>query len=407
MKLFSTKTLLLASVLSTHLYANSIVADFLSATKNITLQENETLESIYQRNAFKSSYIDKARVSIEHSHFSDVERDYSLRLYTNNPIDIENQKKIFNIEKKLNLNEKNIDTLSTIRERYQLLSELIYKYSLITLLDAEIEFQQNALKKSAYYIENESDVMKVYKNKEKLQDMKLEKAKLHLQYNNLLSQIEQLLEDQKREDIENAINLSLLLSPYSVATFISENIDPNNSDILESHPILERNFDKVRLEEQKIKAIEDKNNIKLDYIGFKYDDSKKSKNAFSVDVAVEIPISHESQKIVNEKIKLLKSKERVLKNRAKIKNKISILQQEIKELLQYFHKVDAQLNETAPRKNGMYAYKLYDNMEKRNIKLKKERSKIAYQLIEKYISFLYWSNNLKNTNFYTLFQHNK
>jgi hypothetical protein len=176
---------------------------------------------------------------------------------------------------------------------------------------------------------------------------------------------------------------------------------------LESHPILERNFDKVRLEEQKIKTIQDKDNIKLDYVGFKYDDSKKSKNAFSVDVAVEIPISNESQKIINEKIKLLKSKERVLKNRQKIKNKISILQQEIKGLIEYFYKVDAQLNGTSPRKNSTYAYKLYEDMEKRNIKLKKERTKIAYQIMQKYISFLYWSNNITNTNFYTLFQYNK
>jgi len=405
MKLFSKKTLLFISVLSTHLTANSIVNDFLFSKQSI--QNSESIESIYQNNEFQKSYIEKARLSIEHSHFSDVERDYSLRLYTKSVSEIENEKNLYFLEKDLNLNKQYINYLNTLKQRYEVFLELVYRYNLISLIDEEINFREEVLNKAKYFIDNKSDISSVYSKKIALSDTRLSKSRLQYRYNNILSQIKQVIENKDTKDIEKEINLSLFLSPYSCIDFISKNLDNNISLSADNNPFLKNSINRVHLTQQKLKSTEIDNDIKLDNIELKYDDSKKRKNALSVSIGIEIPFSEDRTKNIKNKIKLLTEKQKLIQNRQKIANKVSNLKKEINEYINYFNEIDVQISDNIPKKSNFYSYKLFTDMKKREIKLKKERSKIVYQIAQKYISFLYWSNTIEDTKFNTLFQHNQ
>jgi hypothetical protein len=407
MKLFSKKTLLFISILSTQLTANSIVDDFLFTDQSTINQNGESIKSIYQNNEFQNSYIEKARLSIEHSHFSDVERDYSLRLYTKSFSEVENEKNLYFLEKNLYLNKEYINSLNILKQRYDVLLDLIYKYTLINLIDEEINFKKEALKKAKFFIDNKSDISAVYSKKVALSDSKLSKSKLQYKYNNTLSKIEQILKNRDRKDIEKEMNLSLFLAPFNCINFISKNLENNMSATEDNNLFLKESINKFYLTQQKLKFTEIENDIKLNNVELKYDDSKKRKNAMSISIGIEIPFSENRAKNIKNKIKVLTAKQKSIQNHQKITDKISYLKKEIKEYINYFNEIDAQISDNTPKKSNFYSYKLFTDMKKREIKLKKERSKIVYQIAQKYIALLYWSNTIEDTKFNTLFQHNQ
>lgn len=403
MKRFLKKVLLFSSLLLTGLSAGSVVTDFLLATESDIDTQYRSIASLYEESAPKYNYLDKARVSVRHSHFSDIEREYALRLYAKSPADLENETKSYALEKRLALSDENIALLNIRRQRYEVVLELLYKYSLLQLVDDKIRFEKEILHNARYFTQSESDITTVYKKKEALNDTKLEQSRVQMEYNGLLTEIAQTVSKENKA-IEKELNLLLFSPAYALIDHISKNFDDNVSVSVDENPILVKSFERVDLARQKVKSQQDKSGIKLDYVGLKYDDSKKSKNAFAVDVAVEIPLSKDTTRIVSEKVKLFKNRQKAEDNRKKILQKISRLHHEIKDLIGYFYTVDSQIKETIPRKNNYYAYKLYESMKKRDLRLRKERLKVAYKTAQKYVAWLYWSNKLHETDFSKLLQ---
>jgi len=404
MKRFLKKVLLFSPLLLTGLSAGSVVTDFLSAADSDIDVKYRGIASLYEENVPQQyDYIDKARVSVRHSHFSDIEREYALRLYAKSPADLENETKSYALEKRLALSDENIALLNIRRQRYEAVLELLYKYSVLQLLDDTMRFEKEALHNARYFAQNESDITAVYKKREALRDTELEQSRLQMEYNALLTEIAQTV-GKENEAVEKELNLLLFSPAYALIDHISANLDSNVSVAVDENPIVVKSLERVDLARQKVKSEQDKSGIKLDYVGLKYDDSKKSKNAFAVDVAVEIPLSKDTRKIVSEKVKLFKNRQKAEENRKKIVQKISGLRHELKDLISYFYVVDRQIQDTKPRKNNYYAFKLYESMKKRDLRLRKERLKVAWKTAQKYVAWLYWSNKLHETDFSKLLQ---
>jgi len=404
MKSILKNLLFLLALLPVYLSADTLIDNYLSAEESDVTAQSKEVASLYQKYQPDNSYIEKARLSVRHSHFSDVERDYALRLYAKDPAEMRHKREIHALEERLALTDGAVRLLNIRRDRYETLLDLLYTYSRIRLLDDEIAFGKEALRKAKYLVQNASDITAVYKKKEALSDARLRRESLQMQFDALLGDIVEVTGVKKTSEIEKSINLLLFVSPYSVVDFISSDIENNNSLLAEEHPVVVKDVEATKLVEQKVKSAEDENGIRLDYVGLKYNDSKKSKNAFAVDVAVEIPFAKDTEKILSQKVKLLKKRQKALQNRKKIARKREGLKHEIRNLIHYFHALDAQISETVPRKKNYYAYKLYESMQKRNLRLQKDRLKVSYRIAQKYIELLYWSNRLHSNKFAKLLQ---
>ncbi len=404
MKRLLKKVLFFAPLLLTGLSAGSVVMDFLSAADSDIDAKYRGIASLYEEDVPQFNYIDKARVSVRHSHFSDVEREYALRLYTKSLSDLQNETKSYALEKRLALSDGDIALLNIRRQRYEMLLELLYRYSELQLLDDKKRFEKEALHSMRYFAQSESDITGVYKRKEALRDIELAQSKLQMEYNALLTEIAQTV-NKKNEAVEKELNLSLFLPAYTLLDYIVADLDKNVSAAgVDENPIVVKSFERVNLARQRVKSEQDKSSVRLDYVGLKYDDSKKSKNAFAVDVAVEIPLSRDRRKIVREKVKLLKDRQKAEENRKKIVQKVSRLHHEVKDMMTYFYTLDSQIKETRPKKSNYYAFKLYESMKKRDLRLRKERLKVAWKTAQKYVAWLYWSNRLHETDFSKLLQ---
>ncbi len=195
---------------------------------------------------------------------------------------------------------------------------------------------------------------------------------------------------------------------YKVFIHISHNISKTNQLNLDNNILLKNDNYKLALVKQKVKSFKIQDDIKLDNIELKFNDSKKRKNALSFGFSVEIPISKNNSKLINEKVKLLALKNKINEDKINLVHKIAILKMQIHDTINYFAKIDDQINTgTLSSKRKHYTPKLLLKIKKKNIKLEKAKAKTFYQLLEQYLTLLYITDTVGNSNLKNMIQNSE
>ncbi len=387
------------------LNANSTIDDFLSEYETNTEEIISPDVSQPSENKFNFNIIEKAKLSVEHSHFSDVERDYEIKLYTKSFSEAENEEIIYNLKRDLFLKKDLLAKNKILKNRYETLIETIYQHRVITLINKEINIEKKNLKITKAMAEKESDILKIYNIQDDINNLNLKKFQLKQENNIFLENISLILNDININEIEKEISENIFINPSTVIDYISQNIDTLSVDIKNSL-FLKSNADKMNLSKHKLDLIESKNSLKLDSVRLKFDDSKKSKNAFSIGVSVEMPIASNDSKVMNEKLKFLSLQSKANKNIQNIQNRVKKLKIDIKYLSEYLKKIDNQINRSTISKdrNSYYKIKLSLKIKQKNIKLEKAKAKIVHQILQKYINILYMTDTIKESELKNLIQ---
>ncbi len=374
------------------LYA-SVIDDFLLVKNN----SNDT-DKVMQKFQFESSYIEKARVNVEQSHFSHPERDYALRLYTKSSQEIENEERLFNLNKEIYKEKNNLEKIDTLKNRYKILVETAYQSRLLHMLLDEMNFKQNTLDVRKNSLEKESDVINLYEIKKSINNTELQQLRYQQKHQRLLYKIGRVLGIEDLSLIRKEINQNIFSNPTKIINYISQDIKENNQ--LSSNLFSKNDNYKLELAKERTKTEKIKDQIKLDNIEVKFDDSKKMKNSLSVGLSIEIPISKNSADIAKEQLKLLSLKNKIDRNSNELKDKIIELKEDILFLIKYFNKTSTQIsNINLDDGQGTYPIKFILNIRKQNLKFEKEKAKTLYQITDKYINLLYLTNRLENSNF--------
>ncbi len=387
------KIYLLISVLTIQILNANLIDNFLHIDYDKDSSNNLLIDKEFDYN-----YIEKARVSIENSHFSDIERDYTIRLYTKSFSQVDNEEKIYNLTKKLYQGEIHIHKMDLIKDRYKILIETMYKNRLLHVLLEEMNFKQNSLDMKKNLLEKESDIITMYDIKKSINNIELEQLKEQRRYQKLLYKIQRILKIENLSTIREEINQHIFLKPYKIMEYINQNIEL----ILKSHTNLFsiNNINRLELAKEKMRSENIKDNMKLDNIEMKFDDSKKSKNALSVGLSIEIPIAKNSTNILKEQLKIFDIQNKIEKRNIDLNNRTIELTQDIKSLMNYFKRADIQKSKiNIDDKKNIYPIKFLLNIKKQHLKVEKEKTKTLYQILNKYITLLYLTNQLENSDF--------
>ncbi len=370
------------------LNASSVINDFLS------IENSDEIDTFLRESRFEKSYIDKARVTIEHSHFSDIEREYAIRVYTKSFDEVDNEEKLYNLNKDIYAEKNQLTKLDLLKNRYKILIETMYQNRLLHLLLNDMNLKQNSLDLRKSSLEKESDILKLHTIKQSINDTERQQLKYQQKYQRLLYKIQRILKVENLNNIREEINQNIFLDPYKIINYVSKNI--------ESNEILNQNIlsKKIALAEEKIHKERIKDTIKLNNIDIKFDDSKKRKNSLSIGVGIEIPIAKNNTNVLEEQLKLMSIKNKIEENNSKTKNRIIELKQDIEYLIDYFKKIDNQISKiNVDSEKSFYPIEFSLKIKKQNLKFEKEKAKTLYQMLNKYTTILYLTNRLKNSNF--------
>ena len=387
------KIYLLISVLTIQILNANLIDNFLHIDFNKDSSNNLLLDKKFDHN-----YIDKARINIEHSHFSDVERDYTIRLYTKSFSQVDNEEKIYNLNKKLYQEEIYLQKMDLIKDRYKVLIETMYQNRLLHVLLEEMNFKQNSLDMKKNLLEKESDIITLYEIKKSINNIELAQLKEQRKYQKLLYKIQRILKIENLFTIRREINQHIFLDPYKIMDYINQNIGSfpkSNINIFSKS-----NISKLELAKEKMRSENIKQKMKLDNIEMKFDDSKKSKNALSVGLSIEIPMAKNSTNILKEQLKIFNIQNKIEKIESNLNDKIIELTQDIKSLINYFKKVDIQKSKiNIKNKKNSYPIKFLLSIKKQHLKFEKEKTKTLYQILNKYVTLLYLTNQLETSDF--------
>ncbi len=389
----NSKAIIILILIHKLLSADSVIDNFFLS------EVDENIDAIISQKESNNKFglIEKAKLSVEHSHFSDVERDYTLKIYTKGFSEAKNEENIYNLRRDLFIKKGLLSKSKALRDKYKTLIEAIYQDRLLTLTNREIRIEKKNLKITKAMAEKESDILKIYNIQDNIDSLKLKKFQLKQEHNIFLENIS-LISNSEIKDIKREINDYIFTHSIKTTNYISQHIDTLSIDV-ENNILLNSDADKIRLSEHKIDLIKAKNGIKLDSIQLKYDDSKKSKNAFSVGLSIEVPIPPSNSKIMNEKLKFLSLKSKADKDSKSIQYRVKKLKIDIKYLSKYLKKINHQITKSniSTPKNSYYKIKLSLKMRQKSLKLEKRKSKILYQILQKYITILYIADKLEES----------
>jgi len=363
-----------------------------------TSQNTDTPAEILQ-DEYSDSFFEKARVGIEHSHFSDIEREYTLRLYTKDPFGMQVEKEIFNLSKNSFRVKEDIEKFRILKEKYLFLVKMIYFHQYRQIINSEITYLKQIMQKMRYSLDNESDIIAYDKKRTLLHEKELEMLQWDQKYRTLIVRLEESTGLEQTQLI-NELNMNLFQDDFTLIGFIKKDLEENNSS--RQHPLFEYYNQKTRLEQNKEALLTTQEHIKLDNIEVKYDDSKKRKNALSLSVAFEVPFTHNSNKLLENKIKIYDAKKKAQSVLHEIDEKNRILTIDMQNLIAYYYEVENIYSDKINSANNI-SYKIYENKRKKRIKYEKEKLKTLYVLTQKYISYLYWSGKITSSSFYKFF----
>ncbi len=363
------------------LYSSTVIDDFLFQSQKKLAKYSLDIDK------FDRNYIDKARLSVEHSHFSDLEREYAVRVYTKSKAELDNQEDMYNLKKSLYHGKRDLEVSDLLKSRYMLVLEAMYLDRERYLLDEEISLQKLQYKFEKTMIKDNNDIVDIYGSKQNIERLKLQKKKSIYRYEKLLGEIHSFVPYYDKTAIKDQINQYLFVSPSSLLKRLFIQF---NTDTLLDEVILQNSKDKIALAEEKLKSMQIKNYIKLDNIEIKFDDSKKRKNALSLGISVEIPIAQNSLNYLDERLKVEAIKHSTDVKIQRIEKKIESVKDDIHYLLQ--HLKDIKLLKYSQQNISHIALSL--KVKKEQLKLKKLETKTLYQVLKKYIQLLYLTGSL-------------
>jgi hypothetical protein len=288
--------------------------------------------------------------------------------------------------------------MDLIKDRYKVLIETMYQNRLLHVLLEEMNFKQNSLDMKKNLLEKESDIITLYEIKKSINNIELAQLKEQRKYQKLLYKIQRILKIENLFTIRREINQHIFLDPYKIMDYINQNIGSfpkSNINIFSKS-----NISKLELAKEKMRSENIKQKMKLDNIEMKFDDSKKSKNALSVGLSMEIPMAKNSTNILKEQLKIFNIQNKIEKIESDLNDKIIELTQDIKSLINYFKKVDIQKSKiNIKNKKNSYPIKFLLSIKKQHLKFEKEKTKTLYQILNKYVTLLYLTNQLETSDF--------
>jgi len=348
-------------------------------------------EALFEQYKYKRNYIDKLRSKVEVSHWDDTELKYSLQAFPKSFSELDIEEKIYHIKKAYSIG--NLDNSKTLKSRYNILLDAWYQNQLMTSTNKVINLYHDKLRVAKSTLVKGSDIEDLVKIKNKLNSLDIEVFKREQKYKNLLNIMQRDLNSSENIDSELK-NLDFIND---------ENIMKNIKNILAGIEYLPKKKDlfKVELLEQKV-ALEDvKNAWKVRSLDFDYDDSKRIKNAFSVAVSVEIPLSEDSKQLES-RLKLIEAKDKVVRSEERITKEMQTLKDEMTYLQQYKKKINASFINVRKyiqfsKLDGVDPQFLLD-LQRENLGFEVKNIKANYAMYKTYIDFLDFSGKFKEVN---------
>jgi hypothetical protein len=389
------KKFMIFFTLSNVLYAQSIIDQYIFASDDIvTLDERKQL---FDEHKFKQNYFDKVRLSAEFSKFSDIESEYAIRVYPKPISQVDIEQSTYEIRKQQIENQFYTKSLKNLKLKYNVLLDAYYQKKLLQNLKSMIKLYKAGVKNSQLNVQNSSDIENLSNLKDRLKNLELSYLQKSHQYQNSLAKIKFKVPNVNIKDIEIEFKNRTILSSDKIVELILQNnyFDSKNSTIPSQNDTYER---KLLQKKSALKKL--KNQITLESVELKYDDSKKINKNLSIGINVEIPIGGDSSyDLVNTKLRLLSLQNRMSANKIDTQHQISKLIEDMTFLHNYnnsikVHYEDKQIFHSKYVKFEQIEPKFLLNLKKKNFDYEKDMIKIQYQIHKKYLELLYITNTL-------------